>query len=116
MNGFVSVFLARASLIMTQPVHPLYSPIQSFLIAKPILDLNTIPEFLKLFHSSEVNHRINRNWILEVVRDGFMTQDDVEIAMKCALFKMLFSFYGCSLANEESKVKEIHQILDNLSK
>lgn len=90
---------------MVQPGNPLYSPLHMFFMAKPALDLNTIPEFLQLFHSSEIQHNAHRNWILEVIRDGFKTESDMEIAVKCVLFKMLFAFYDCSLADKSSKVK-----------
>lgn len=104
LNGFVSTFLSRSSLVISQPLNPLYSPLQAFLMAKPALDLNTIPEFLQLYHSSEIEHKSHRHWILEVIRDGLKIDNDMDVALKFVLFKMLFDFYTSSLSDNLSKV------------
>jgi hypothetical protein len=105
LNGFVATFLARTTFIMTQPLNPLYSTLQTFLMAKPILDLNTIPELLQLYYSSEIEYRAHRHWILEVISDGLKSDHDMDVALKCVLFKMLFDFYTCVLSDILSKVR-----------
>ncbi|XP_015600464.1 nucleolar pre-ribosomal-associated protein 1 [Cephus cinctus] len=104
LSSLVTTFLARTSLVTTQPLNPLYSPLQSFLMAKPALDINTIPEFLQLFHSSEIEHEAHRHWILRVIRDGIKTEADMEMALKCFLFKMLLDFYSCALSTSKTKI------------
>ncbi|XP_076163667.1 nucleolar pre-ribosomal-associated protein 1 isoform X2 [Ptiloglossa arizonensis] len=104
LNCIVSIFLARTSLIATQPLHPLYSPLQIFLMAKPALDINSIPELLQLFHSSYVEHKVHRHWILENIRDGMKTENELDIAFKCVLFKMLLGFYTCNLSDPNTKI------------
>ncbi|XP_015514342.2 nucleolar pre-ribosomal-associated protein 1 [Neodiprion lecontei] len=99
----VTTFMARTSLVATQPLNPLYSSLQKFLVAKPSLDLATIPEFLQLFHSSEIDHKLHRFWILEVVRDGLKTAIDGDLAFRCVLFKMLLDFYNCALADRQTQ-------------
>ncbi|XP_017877569.1 nucleolar pre-ribosomal-associated protein 1 [Ceratina calcarata] len=110
-NCLISTFLARTSLIATQPLHPLYSVLQTFLMAKPALDLNTIPELLQLFHSSDVQHKAHRNWILENIRDGIKTESELNVAFKCVLFKMLLDFYSCILSDLNTK-RLILEIID----
>ena len=104
-NCLVSTFLAKTSLITTQPLHPLYSVLQIFLVAKPALDINTIPELLQLLHSSDVDHKIHRCWILENIRDSMKSETELDIAFKCVLFKMLFDFYISSLSDSNTKVR-----------
>ncbi|XP_043249486.1 nucleolar pre-ribosomal-associated protein 1 [Colletes gigas] len=104
LNSIVSTFLARTSLIATQPLHPLYLPLQVFLMAKPALDVNTIPELLILFHSSDVDHKMHRHWILENIRDGMKTEYEMNTAFKCVLFKMLLGFYTCNLSDPRTKI------------
>ncbi|XP_076642321.1 nucleolar pre-ribosomal-associated protein 1 [Halictus rubicundus] len=103
LNCLVSIFFARTSLIATQPLHPLYSRLQIFLMAKPALDVNAIPELLQLFHSSDIEHKAHRRWILENIRDGMKTQNELDVAFKCVLFKMLLDFYTCNLSDFDSK-------------
>ncbi|KMQ97247.1 nucleolar pre-ribosomal-associated protein 1 [Lasius niger] len=104
LSCLVTTFLARASLIASQPLHPLYSSLHTFLMAKPALDLNTIPELLQLLHSSHVEHREHRHWILENIRDGMRREDDVDVALKCVLFRMLLDFHTCVLSDAKTKV------------
>lgn len=104
LNCIVSIFLARTSLIATQPLHPLYSALQNFLVAKPALDINTIPELLQLYHSSDVQYKPHRYWILENIRDSMKTESDMDVAFKCVLFKMLLDFYTCTLSDSNTKV------------
>ena len=108
LNGFVATFLARTCLVMIQPLNPLYAPLQTFLMAKPALDLNTIPELLQLYHSSEIEHYAHRHWILEVIRDGLRNENDMDVVLKCVLFKMILSFYHSTLSDKVTKVKFLH--------
>ena len=105
LNGFIATFLARVSIVGTQPLHPLYWPLHKFFMAKPALKLNTIPEFKKLFLSTEVDYESYRHWILEVIRDGFKTENDIQIAINCSVFNTLLSFYVCSLSNKPTRVR-----------
>ncbi|XP_029174651.1 nucleolar pre-ribosomal-associated protein 1 [Nylanderia fulva] len=103
LSCLVTTFLARASLIASQPLHPLYSSLHSFLMAKPALDVNTIPELLQLLHSSHVEHKAHRHWILQTIRDGMRKKGDVDLALKCVLFRMLLDFYTCILSDSKTK-------------
>ncbi|KZC10332.1 Nucleolar pre-ribosomal-associated protein 1, partial [Dufourea novaeangliae] len=111
LNCLVATFLARASMIATQPLHPLYSRLQVFLMAKPALDTNSIPELLQLFHSSDIEHKAHRRWILEIIRDGIKTETELDVAFKCVLFKMLLDFYTCTLSDLDTK-KLILEVVD----
>lgn len=104
LSCLMTTFLARASLIANQPLHPLYAPLHTFLMAKTALDLNTIPELLQLLHSSHVEHNLHRHWILENIRDGMKEENDVNVALKCVLFKILLDFHTCVLPDAKTKV------------
>ncbi|KAK2577471.1 hypothetical protein KPH14_003572 [Odynerus spinipes] len=115
LSCLVSTFLARTSLIATQPLHPLYLPLHNFLMVKPALDLNTIPELLQLFHSSDIQHKDHRHWILETIRDGIKMEKDVEVASKCMLYKMLLDFFTCILSDIKTK-KLILEVIESSTK
>lgn len=104
LSCIVSTFLARTSLLISQPLHPMYQPLHNFILAKPYLYLLTIPEFLPLFHSSDLDHSIHRHWILEVVRDGLKSPQDIELCFRCVLFKLLLDYYFSVLSDPETKV------------
>lgn len=68
------------------------------------MDLKTIPELLNFFHNTEVEHLAHRHWILEVIRDGMKTDFDMELALRCVVFKIFQGFYSSVLADPVTKV------------
>ncbi|XP_057340095.1 uncharacterized protein LOC130677370 [Microplitis mediator] len=103
LSSLITTFLARASLISAKEGNLMFAPIQGYFMAKQALDLKTIPEFLTLFHSADVNHKIYRHWMLECVRDGLKCYDDVKLALRIGIFKMIMDFYGCVLADNDTR-------------
>lgn len=53
----VTNFLAQMSLIISEPLHPLFVSLSNFLLAKPSFDINTVPNFLALFYSTDAKYR-----------------------------------------------------------
>ncbi|XP_034256988.1 uncharacterized protein LOC117654457 [Thrips palmi] len=102
--SIITVFLAKATLHIADPFSPLNKPLVKFILAKPVLNMRTIPEFLELMHSSHVDHLAHRHWILEVVKDGIKSASDVDICMEMFVFKMLLSFYSSCLCDTKSKL------------
>ncbi|XP_021934675.1 nucleolar pre-ribosomal-associated protein 1 isoform X2 [Zootermopsis nevadensis] len=99
----VTTFLARTSLILSQTHHEFYVPLQNFIIAKSSVNLNTIPEFFTFLHSSEVEFRTYRLWILRVIRDGMKSNLDFRLSQRCVVFKLLLGFYSSVLADDDTK-------------
>lgn len=96
LSSIVSIFLARASLIVSNPSHQLYSTLHKYFLAKPALELRKVPEFLVLFQSE---NEYNREWILTIIRDGLNTLQDWILCDKTVIFKILFSFYTSTLCS-----------------
>lgn len=56
-SNIFTLFLARATLEISEPLGNMYTPLTNFVLAKPAFDFNTVPEFLVLFHSSDVQYQ-----------------------------------------------------------
>ena len=115
--SIVSNFLARACQVLRNPLDPMYRAISGFILAKPALDLFSVPEFLRLFHSldhgslnadSDVaapsSAEDHRNWILRVLVDGTRDHLDYEVASKAFVPKLLASFHDSGLAAVSNRV------------
>lgn len=57
LSCIVTTFLAQMSLVIGEPLHPLYVLLTNFLLAKPIFDINTVPNFLMLFYSTDERNK-----------------------------------------------------------
>jgi nucleolar pre-ribosomal-associated protein 1 len=99
----VTAFLAKICLVLRSPLDPMYKSMSSFVLAKPTMDLFKVPEFSRLFHSSELNHEEERHWLLLVLRDGLREELDYSVAQKDFFSKLLLCYHDCSMADEGSK-------------
>ena len=106
--SLVTCFLGRACHVLRSPLDPMYKSVSGFVLAKPVLDLFKVPEFLRLFHGHEPGHGEERAWILAVIRDGLKNELDYSVTQKDFLGKLLLSYYD--LANDSCK-SLIRQIL-----
>lgn len=52
----VTVFLGNTVQELANPQSCMYRPLMNYVLAKPALNLQTIPEFLPLLHSDHVDH------------------------------------------------------------
>ena len=102
--NLVSVFLIKSVKILSNPLDPMFKSISSFVLAKPMMELYEVPEFLRLFHSSDVvSHSIQQDFILSVVSDGVRDELDFAILQQTFIPKMLMSYHDCSLIKPNSK-------------
>ncbi|GLH08928.1 Nucleolar pre-ribosomal-associated protein 1 [Gryllus bimaculatus] len=99
-----AVFLARTSLVLTQPLHELFKPLNRYVLAKPALDLKTVPDLLELLRPDSVDFRAYQLWLIETLQFGMRTEDDVVNAKRRHLFKMLFALYSSSLSDVRTRI------------
>lgn len=100
-----ALYLARALMVSTSPTEPLYKPVNNFLIAKQFVDLTVVPDFLSLFHDSDVETMERRHWILDIIKDGTKTMTDVNVVFKTMCIKMIMDFYNTTIADKKTKLK-----------
>jgi hypothetical protein len=51
--SILSAFLVKTCMILNNPLDPMYKALSNFLLAKPMLVVFGVPEFLRLFHSKD---------------------------------------------------------------
>lgn len=92
-------------MVSTAPFDPLYKPVNNFLIAKQFVDFTLVPDFLSLFHDSDVESADRRLWILEIINDGTKTMTDINVVFKTMCLKMIMDFYSSILSDRKAKEK-----------
>lgn len=100
-----AIYLAKALMVCTAPFDPLYKPVNNFLIAKQFVDLTVVPDFLSLFHDSDVESSDRRLWILDIIKHGTKTMTDVSVIFKTMCLKMIMDFYSSVLSDRKTKEK-----------
>lgn len=99
-----AVYLAKSVFVMMHPLDPLFKPVNYFVIGKMSINFTVIPDFLDMFHNSDISYVDRRIWILEVIRDGIKSFTDVKVLLKSVAFKILLDFYNSSLAKDDVKI------------
>lgn len=100
-----ALYLAKALMISTAPFDPLYKPVNNLFIAKQVVDLTVVPDFLSLFHDSDVESAERRSWILDIIRDGTKTMTDVNVVFKTMCLKMIMDFSSSVLTDRTMQEK-----------
>uniref|UniRef100_A0A915KB56 Nucleolar pre-ribosomal-associated protein 1 C-terminal domain-containing protein n=1 Tax=Romanomermis culicivorax TaxID=13658 RepID=A0A915KB56_ROMCU len=107
----ISIFLAKAVTVLLEPGHPMFQTINAFILLKPTIALDDVPEFYKFFHStsstvsSKNEFLTERHWILEFLAQSLRTKRDYYIFKRRFIFKLLLPFFNTdSLCDQESKI------------
>ncbi|KAF5272617.1 hypothetical protein FQR65_LT17317 [Abscondita terminalis] len=103
-NNFCSIFWARMALILLQPLHPMYTPLSRYLSAKPVPELNVIPELYTFLHTSDVEFKESKNFILTILYDGMRTNDDCSLLIFKMGFKLLMDLFCSCLSDLHTKI------------
>jgi nucleolar pre-ribosomal-associated protein 1 len=98
-----AIFAAETSMILLDPSHEHYVPINKLLKSSSTLKLRGIPLFHDFFWSSAVNFRSQRFWELRLVYLGLKSDDDVQIYIKNSILETVISFSSSPLADDETK-------------
>lgn len=96
---FTAIYLARSSMILSQPSHPLYGPINRSLLssesdAGAFQDLSRVPGFLVLFCSTSIDVeqlRYERGFALRLLRDGYITPKCFSALSQCRAPELLMA-------------------------
>ncbi|KAL3097887.1 hypothetical protein niasHS_000622 [Heterodera schachtii] len=101
----VSQFLARIAKIILLPHEPIYAPLMSYLTQKPWLQLNSVPEFFKLFFSSSTENCLKeRQWILRLLTNGIVDTQDYGAICKVFAVEYCMAIFCTPLADYWTKL------------
>ncbi|GLT56603.1 hypothetical protein SLA2020_296340 [Shorea laevis] len=99
----VALFAAEASLILLDPLHDHCTVLSKLLTHSSRVNMKQIPFFKEFFHSSSINFRKERLWILCLAYVGLNLDDDAQIYIKDSIIETLMSFYTSSHSDNELK-------------
>uniref|UniRef100_A0A3Q3F5A3 URB1 ribosome biogenesis homolog n=1 Tax=Kryptolebias marmoratus TaxID=37003 RepID=A0A3Q3F5A3_KRYMA len=93
-------YINKVAQQMLRPEDHMYVVLNRFLLAHHSLDLRRVPEFFKLFNGFELEHKIEREWILNVLEEGISDGHCYELCNQQGIFEVLLSFSSSPLCSE----------------
>ncbi|XP_073524409.1 nucleolar pre-ribosomal-associated protein 1 [Phyllobates terribilis] len=99
----LSLYGARAAQVILRPEEHMYIRTTRFLLSHEYLDLNKVPDFYRLFYSSDVEHKVEREWILSLLNDGMRDKYCYELYDYQKIFVVIMTYYNSPLCDEASQ-------------
>ncbi|XP_026881720.2 nucleolar pre-ribosomal-associated protein 1 isoform X3 [Electrophorus electricus] len=95
-----------------RPEEHMYLVINRFLLRTQYVDLRRVPEFFKLFYSFDLEHKLEREWVLKVLEEGMRDRLSYELCEQQSIYHTLLGFCSSPLVDQHVQI----QIIDVLRK
>lgn len=99
-----SLFIAETVNVLSDVLNELHSTLTRYFMLKDTFDFRAVPNFLVMFHSSEVKHNTHRHFILETIYNGLKTHEDFMVLRTSPVIRALLEFYGSTLSNRDLNI------------
>lgn len=103
-------YIAKVAQQMLKPEEHMYMKINHFLLTHQYLDLKKVPGFFKLFYSFNMEHKIEREWILDLLVNSLKDKHCFELCDHQKIIHVLLGFFNSPLCDETAE----HQIIQIL--
>uniref|UniRef100_A0A1A7XHS4 URB1 ribosome biogenesis 1 homolog n=3 Tax=Iconisemion striatum TaxID=60296 RepID=A0A1A7XHS4_9TELE len=100
-------YITKVAQQMLKPEDHMYVVLNRFLLSCQSLDLRKVPEFFKLFYGFELEHKMEREWILNVLEEGIMDGHCYDLCNQQGIFQVLLSFSSSPLCSERYQMQII---------
>ncbi|XP_067306200.1 nucleolar pre-ribosomal-associated protein 1 isoform X2 [Pseudorasbora parva] len=103
---FVHVaYIAKVAQQILRPEEHMYMVVSRFLLGTQFLDLKRIPDFFKLFYSFDLEHKMEREWGLNILEEGVRDKLCYELCEKQGIYQTLLGFSSTPLCDQASQIQ-----------
>ncbi|KAL4518589.1 hypothetical protein Ndes2437B_g00681 [Nannochloris sp. 'desiccata'] len=88
-----AVFLAEAALLVSHPSHPMFGPVSKARLKTATLDVSLVPLFRQTILSGSQEARVERSWLLRLLRAGLRSSADARVYLRQYIFELVMSLY-----------------------
>ncbi|XP_032401575.1 nucleolar pre-ribosomal-associated protein 1 isoform X2 [Xiphophorus hellerii] len=96
----LAVYISKVAQQMLRPEDHMYVVLNRFLLSHQSLDLRRVPEFFKLFYGFDLEHKVEREWILNLLQEGISDGHSYELCSHQNIFQVLLGFSSSPLCSE----------------
>ncbi|KAM3171412.1 hypothetical protein ACTXT7_016678, partial [Hymenolepis weldensis] len=87
-------FFINSLMMITKPQHRMYEVLWNKFLAKPAIDLNTVPDFIRMIFSVHKDFRVERQWIFKLCADSVYDTSDYLLLEKSRVYKYALLLYS----------------------
>ena len=106
-----AVFLAEAALLVSHPSHPMFGPISKARLKTATLDVSLVPLFRQTILSGSQDARIERSWLLQLLRAGLRSSADARVYLRQYIFELVMGLYDAAFIDSTTSSLALGVIL-----
>uniref|UniRef100_A0A668T7V7 URB1 ribosome biogenesis homolog n=1 Tax=Oreochromis aureus TaxID=47969 RepID=A0A668T7V7_OREAU len=103
----MTTYITKVAQQMLKPEDHMYVVLNRFLLSHQSLDFRRVPEFFKLFYSFDLEHKVEREWILSVLEQGMKDGHCYDLCNQQGIFQILLGFSSSPLCDEHFQAQII---------
>ncbi|XP_058490255.1 nucleolar pre-ribosomal-associated protein 1 [Solea solea] len=111
----MTIYISKVAQQMLKPEDHMYMVVNRFLLSHQSLDFRRVPEFFKLFYGFDLEHKMEREWILSVLEDGIGDGLCYDLCERQGIFKSLLGFSSSPLCDQNFQA-QIIRVLSQAAK
>ncbi|KAK7882189.1 hypothetical protein WMY93_028363 [Mugilogobius chulae] len=101
----LTTYISKVLQIMLKPEDHMYMVLNRFLLSHQSLDFRRVPEFFKLFYGFDLEHKLERDWILNVLEEGISDRYCYELCEQQGVFQSVLGFCSSPLCDEATQAQ-----------
>ncbi|KAF5902994.1 nucleolar pre-ribosomal-associated protein 1, partial [Clarias magur] len=95
-----ATYVAKVAEQILRPEEHMYLVISKFLLGTQYVDLKRVPDFFRLFYSFDLEHKLEREWLLKVLEEGMKDKLCYELCEQQSIFHTLLGFCSSPLCDQ----------------
>ncbi|XP_066508287.1 nucleolar pre-ribosomal-associated protein 1-like isoform X1 [Hoplias malabaricus] len=103
-----TTYIAKVAQQILRPEEHMYLVTNRFLLGTQYVDLYRVPDFFKLFYSFDMEHKLEREWILNVLDEGMMDKLCFDMCEQQGVFHTLLGFCSSCLCDHPAQMQVIN--------
>nr|XP_046245595.1 nucleolar pre-ribosomal-associated protein 1 [Scatophagus argus] len=103
----LTTYISKVAQQMLKPEDHMYVVLNRFLLSHQSLDFRRVPEFFRLFYGFDLEHKLEREWILSVLEEGISDGPCYELCDRQSIFQTLLGFSSSPLCDGHSQTQII---------
>ncbi|XP_033112776.1 nucleolar pre-ribosomal-associated protein 1-like [Anneissia japonica] len=112
----ICILMGRILQLILTPEDLMYKVVFKMLFVKPELNLEAVPMMQRLFYSSNLQNKVERTWLVQLMIDGLRDEHDFYIYnQQSYVFKTLLSFFSSCVCDRKMQ-NLIIQLLDKVTR
>uniref|UniRef100_A0A3B4FUG2 URB1 ribosome biogenesis homolog n=1 Tax=Pundamilia nyererei TaxID=303518 RepID=A0A3B4FUG2_9CICH len=112
----MTTYITKVAQQMLKPEDHMYVVLNRFLLSHQSLDFRRVPEFFKLFYSFDLEHKVEREWILSVLEQGMKDGHCYDLCNQQGIFQILLGFSSSPLCDEHFQVHACLSVAAHVTK